>query len=149
MPLFRPGDTIERREILHGKLWLSSPVTVVQDDGGTLAVRLDPGSAFTFPAHPFGVHPWASHAALGGSVVLQLYRGGDLYSVWKVFETDGTFRHWYLNFEASMTRGVTHIGTEDYGLDLLDDAGAWWAVWDAWTPTGPSPRSLRPRSPRG
>jgi hypothetical protein len=71
----------------------------VHDDGERLAVRLDPGSRFTFPDHPFGAHPWASHSAWGASIVLQLYREGALYSVWKMFEPD----------------------TDDYGLDLIVD----------------------------
>lgn len=121
MSHFQPGQTIERREVLHGELWMTSPVTVVSDDGERLAVRLDPGSAFTFPDHPFGVHPWAAHSAWGGPIVLQLYRSGDLYSVWKFFEPDGTFRYWYVNFEAPVVRGAAHIDTDDYGLDLIVD----------------------------
>lgn len=121
MRLFRPGHVIERREVLHGELWLSSPVTVVHDDGERLAVRLDPGSKFVFPDHPFGVHPWAAHSEWRGSIVLQIYRMGDLYSVWKIFEPDGTFRHWYFNFEAPLERGADHIDTDDYGLDLVVD----------------------------
>lgn len=132
MSLFQPGHFIERREVLHGELWLSSPVTVVYDDGERLAVRLDPGSMFTFPNHPFGVHPWANHSEWGASIVLQLYRTGDLYSVWKFFEPDGTFRHWYLNFEAPLKRGPCHIDTDDYGLDLIVDptGGQWKDVTD-------------------
>lgn len=121
MSQFRAGQTIERREVLHGELWMTSPVTVVHDDGERLAVRLDPGSTFTFPEHPFGVHPWAPHSAWGGPIVLQLHRTGDLYSVWKFFEPDGTFRYWYVNFEAPVVRGPAHIDTDDYGLDLIVD----------------------------
>lgn len=52
---FRPGSVITRREVLHDHPWLEHPVTVVADDGTTLAVRLDPGSRFSFfPEHPFG-----------------------------------------------------------------------------------------------
>ncbi|WP_164775251.1 DUF402 domain-containing protein [Nocardioides pantholopis] len=122
MVRFQRGEVIERREMLHGDLWLTTPVTVVDDDGDRLAVRLDPGSAFTFPPHPFGAHPWAHQSHWGASIVLQLYRSGDLYSVWKLFEPDGAFRHWYLNFEAPMGRGPGHIDTGDYGLDLIVDA---------------------------
>lgn len=119
---FQAGQVIERREVLKGELWLTSPVTVVSDDGDRLAVRVDPGSKFTFPSHSFGVHPWAHHSEWGGSIVLQLYREGDLYSVWKFFAPDGSFRHWYINFEAPVKRGPGHIDTEDYGLDLVVDA---------------------------
>ena len=42
--MFAPGEVIARREVLHGHLWLSHPVTVVADDGDVLATRLDPGS---------------------------------------------------------------------------------------------------------
>jgi hypothetical protein len=121
MSLFQPGAIIERREVLHGELWLSCPMTVVHDDGQHLAIRLDPGAPFTFPPHPFGEHPWARHSHWGDSIVLQLYRSGDLYSVWKFFEPDGTFRHWYVNFEAPLHRGSGGIDTDDYGLDLVID----------------------------
>ena len=96
---YEPGSVVRRREVLHGKLWMDHPVTVVADDGDLLAVLLEPGSAFTFHSHPFGEHPWAAHAAWSGPVVLQLYRAGDPYSVWRFHEPDGTFRHWYVNFE--------------------------------------------------
>lgn len=121
MSLFQTGQVIERREVLHGEPWMTSPVTVVHDDGDRLAVRLDPGSAFTFPLHPFGVHPWAKHSEWSGPIVLQIYRPGDLYSVWKFFDPDGSFRHWYINFEAPLKRGQEHIDTDDYGLDLVVD----------------------------
>ena len=119
---FQVGQVIERREVFKGELWLTSPVTVVSDDGDRLAVRVDPGSKFTFPSHSFGVHPWAHHSEWGGSIVLQLYREGDLYSVWKFFAPDESFRHWYINFEAPLKRGPGYIDTEDYGLDLVIDA---------------------------
>lgn len=56
--VFNPGMTIARREVLHGQVWLTSPVTVIADDGIQLAVLLKPGSPFNFPQHPFGPHPW-------------------------------------------------------------------------------------------
>lgn len=119
MSAFQAGDVIERREVLHGEVWLTCPVTVVNDDDKVLAVRVDPGAPFKFPKHPFGPHPWEPHPAWEGSIVLQLYRPGDLYSVWKILETDGTLRHWYVNFEAQVVRGTKHIDTDDYGLDLI------------------------------
>lgn len=118
-PLFKPGAVITRREVLHGDPWLDHPVTVVSDDGETLAVRLDPGSKFLFPTHPFGPHPWSHHAEWGGTVVLQLNRPDTMYGVWKIFEANGEFRHWYFNFEPPQTRRDGLIETGDYGLDLI------------------------------
>ncbi len=119
---FEPGQVIERREVLHGELWLTHPVTVIKDDGEMLAVRLDPGSPFTFPPHPFGVHPWAHQQVWGGMIALQLYRTGDLYSVWRFFEPDGTALHWYINFESVLVRGPAHIDTEDFGFGQIYNA---------------------------
>ena len=119
MSPFVAGEVISRREVLHGDLWLSHPVTVVSDDGDVLATRLDPGSPFTFPVHPFGPHPWGAPEAWGGSVVLHLSRAQTAYGVWKFFDTDGTFRHWYVNFEPPITRVPGGYETDDYGLDLI------------------------------
>jgi len=115
---FRPGQVVTRREVLHGRPWLQSPVTVVADDGDVLAVLLEPGSVFTFHEHPFGPHPWSAHTAWGGTTVLQLHRQGDAYGVWKFFDDDG-FRYWYVNFEAPVVRHPDGFDTDDHGLDLI------------------------------
>lgn len=119
---FAVGSVIDRREVLHGHVWMDAPVRAVSDDGEHLAVRIDPGAPLAFPAHPFGPHPWSHHKAWGGSIVLQVYRPDDLYSVWKIFETNGDFRHWYVNFEAPLRRDENAIETLDYGIDLILDA---------------------------
>ncbi|KRF16698.1 hypothetical protein ASG90_10605 [Nocardioides sp. Soil797] len=92
---------------------------MVADDGETLAVRLNPGSRFNFPEHPFGPHPWSSHTEWGSTIVLQVNRPGSMYGVWKIFETDGRFRHWYFNFEAPQVRTGQAVETHDFGLDLI------------------------------
>jgi hypothetical protein len=116
---FEPGRVIRRREVVHGLLWLDHPVTVVTDDGDCLAVLLEPGSAFRFHEHPFGPHPWSAHEAWTGSRVLQVHRAGDRYSVWKVFDIDGVFTHWYVNFEAPYVRHDDGYDTDDHGIDVV------------------------------
>ena len=133
MQTFTPGSTVQRREVLHGRLWMEHPVTVVSDDGDVLAVRLDPGSPFTFHDHPHGPHPWNSHPAWTGSVVLQLLKADTAYGVWKSFGTDGTFLHWYINFEAPIVRQPNAFDTDDHGLDLIvhpDGTRTWKDVED-------------------
>jgi len=130
---FEPGVTVQRLEVLHGQIWMEHPVTVVSDDGVVLAVRLDPGSPFTFYDHPTGPHPWSSYTSWDASVVLQLLRTDTDYGVWKFFGTDGTFLHWYINFEAPIVRRVNAFETDDHGLDLIvspDGAREWKDVDD-------------------
>ena len=120
---FEPGRVVQRREVLHGRLWLTHPVTVVADRDGVLAVLLEPGSAFTFPDHPFGRHPWAHQRAWGSTTVLQLHRDGDPYSVW-LFFAGVIFTHWYVNLEAPVVRhpdgtGGGSFDTDDHGLDIV------------------------------
>lgn len=131
--IFEPGATVRRLEVLHGRVWMEHPVTVVSDDGVVLAVQLDPGSPFTFHDHPFGPHPWNSHTSWAASVVLQLLRTDADYGVWMVFGTDGAFRHWYINFEAPIARREDAFETDDHGLDLIvypDGAREWKDVDD-------------------
>lgn len=124
---FVRDSTIARREVLHGSVWLSMPVTVESDDGEVLVVRVDPGAPMTFPEHPFGPHPGSQQERWGGATILQIHREGDWYAVWRIF--DGVQdRGWYVNFEAPLTRGDASFDTEDYGLDMIVRPDGSW-VW--------------------
>ena len=124
MQAFEEGRTVVRREVLHGRAWLEQPVSVVADDGVTLAVLLSPGSPMTYPPHPTP-HPWRANSHWQSTHVLQLYRADDWYSVWHFFEA-GRSRGWYVNFEMPVVRHPDSFDTGDYGLDIvLDDDGSW------------------------
>lgn len=58
--------------------------------------------------------------------VLQLYRPGDWYSVWRFFER-GTFLNGYVNFEMPIIRRADGFDTADYCLDIViaSDGGSW------------------------
>ena len=83
-----------------------------------MCVWLEPGSRFVFHEHPIGPHPWSGASVWGDTHVLQLHRSGDLYSVWKFFDS-GIFTHWYINFDADVVRRPDGFDTDDYGLDLV------------------------------
>ena len=107
-------------------------MTVVADSGTCLAVLLKPGTRFTFFPHPFGAHPWAAHQVWRGSTVLQLQREGDAYAVWKFFDLEQRFTHWYINFQQPFVRHVDASGggtfeTADLGLDIVvpGDGSSW------------------------
>lgn len=121
---FDVGRAVLRREVLHGRPWMAHPVTVVHDGDDCLAVLLEPGSPFTFFAHPFGPHPWSRFQAWSDSTVLQVQRDGDAHAAWKFFDAHGTFTHWYVNFQEPVVRHLEPAGggafdTADLGIDIV------------------------------
>ncbi len=125
---FAPGAVIERREVLHGRPWVTSPVRVVADTGELLAVYLAEGTPFTFPPHPFGPHPWSGQDRWRSTSLLQLYRAGDGYSVWAFYPGDdpATRLGWYVNFEEPARRDRSGFDTLDHGLDIWIPTGGRW-----------------------
>ena len=124
--MFEVGFVLTEREIWGDRVWLSSPRTVVADDGDILAVLLEDGAAFTFDEEA-PAHPWSDRAAWTGRTVLQLRRDGDWYSIWKFFEGD-RFECWYVNFDRPVVRTPDGIDTDDLELDLViepDGARHW------------------------
>jgi uncharacterized protein DUF402 len=123
---FNPGAVVDRREVLHGRPWLVTPMRVVEDTGDELAVYLAEGTPLSFPEHPFGAHPWSAHERWGMTSVLQLHRPGDAHAVWGFFEK-GVFTGWYVNFQAPMRRWSHGFDTLDHGVDIWIPGGgpAW------------------------
>jgi hypothetical protein len=120
---FPVGEFVQRREVLHGHIWLSAPVRVVADDG-VLAVWLAEGTPLTFPTHPFGPHPWSGHNRWTGTGVLQLHRPGDAHAVWGFFH-GARLDHWYINFQAPYRRTDDGFDTLDHGIDIVIRDGDW------------------------
>jgi hypothetical protein len=120
---FAVGSVVSRREVLHGRVWLSTPVRVVADDD-VLAVWLAEGTPFTFPPHPYGPHPWSVRDRWVDTGVLQLYRAGHAHAVWAFFRGP-SLEHWYVNFEAPYRRTAGGFDVLDHGLDIVVDADGW------------------------
>jgi hypothetical protein len=122
---FEVGRVVQRREVLHGQVWLSTPVRVVADDD-VLAVWLAEGTPFTFPPHPFGPHPWSHRDRWNGTGVLQLHRPRDAHAIWAFFQ-GAQLDFWYVNFQAPYRRGIDGFDTVDHGLDIViqDDGWQW------------------------
>ncbi len=125
---FTVGTPVTVTEELHGATWAHWDEQVVHDDtspGGVLATLQTEGNPLTFPPHPFP-HPWRHVESWAGTTVLKLRRMGEWYSVWKFFDSHGTFQHWYVNFETPYTRTDTGIGVNDLQLDIvLGGDGTW------------------------
>ncbi len=121
---FRVGAFVQRREVLHGDVWLWTPVRVVADDD-VLAVWLAEGTPFAFPTHPFGPHPWSGRHRWTGTEVLQLQRPGDAHAVWGLYRA-GRLDHWYINFQAPYRRTRDGFDTLDHGLDIVIRGDDWY-----------------------
>ena len=71
-----------------------------------------------FVAHPFGPHPWSGATTWRGPSVLQLHRGGDWYSVWKLMD-GAELRGWHVNFDEPVVRDASSFDVNDLQLDLF------------------------------
>jgi hypothetical protein len=126
---FAPGQSIERREILHGAAWLIIPMRVVADTGDVLALHVAEGTPLEFPPHPFGPHPWSFTDRWRDTDVLQLHRPGDGYAVWGFFR-GGRRDGWYVNFERPLVRHPAGVDTLDHGVDIVVAADGGWTWKD-------------------
>lgn len=121
------GDEILLRQVLRGaRVWLVTPVRVVRDEPGLIALYLAEGTGFEFP--DVGVtHPWADREAWSGHGVLMLHRPDDPYAIWHFWEgTERDFAGWYVNFQEPLRRTEVGFDTLDQELDIwIPSAGPW------------------------
>jgi len=130
---WNPGESIVRREVLHGRPWLATTVLVVADDPGLLVSYLPEGARFGFPDGPWptrdGRHPWHGRGVWEGHGVLMLQRPGDRYAVWHFWDgPERRFTGWYLNLQEPYRRTRLGYDTQDLELDVwipADGDGSW------------------------
>lgn len=117
------------------------PVRVVEDSPRWLALWLSEGTEIMYWATHDGRDPRSiplpnrfaqrlSTAARTwrGSPVLRLVPANAPLQVLQFWDADGAFSHWYVNFEAPMTRHGARLDTVDWHVDLLiaaDGTGSW------------------------
>lgn len=125
------GETVVRREFLHGHPWIGFSTYVVEDTDELLAVYLAEGSRLAFPDWPFDrwVHPWqtAGHRSWNGHGKLMLHRPGDAFSVDLFWHGPGReFAGWYVNLQEPIIRHERGFDTLDHELDFwLHHDGTW------------------------
>ena len=132
---WQPGESIVRRQIVHGRPWLGWVVNVVEDSDDLLATYSPEGSPFHFPEGdwptPDGLHPWHSFEAWHGNGTLMVQRPGDPYAVWHFWDGPGQFRGWYINFEAPLERTSIGFDTQDLELDIWINPDRTWTFKDS------------------
>jgi hypothetical protein len=131
-----PGTTIEwvyEGAGRHTDLPNVRPMTVVQDDADGLVAWLAPGTPLIKPvladgrevrhAGPTGMFTEPRVLKLDiwhGTGILKVAPAGKPWSVWHFWNSDGSFRGWYVNLEAEHRRdsAARRTSTTDYVLDL-------------------------------
>jgi predicted RNA-binding protein associated with RNAse of E/G family len=118
--MWSEGETIVRREVVHGRAWSEFPVIVVRDEPALLATYLAAETRFSFPPHPL-VHPWrGTHETWQGNGMIMLQRPGDAYAVFILWHgPEREFGSWYLNLQEPFRRTATGYDTQDLELDLI------------------------------
>ncbi len=145
MRRFQPGETVARREIMHGEVWFGYPSICVADDGDLLVTYLPTGTAFSFPTRgrfPIGEHPWrgSGHTHWAGHGMLALHWEQVDHAVfvyWKGPQREHDF--WYFNLQDAPRRTEIGFDTLDHELDLLWRTGSptWeWKDVDEFAETG-------------
>ena len=125
------GEPIVRRQIVHGRPWLGWMVNVVEDSPEMLVTYSPEGTPFHFPdgdwPTPDGLHPWHGFESWNGPGALMVQRPADPYAVWHFWnQDDGSFRGWYVNFEAPFERTAIGFDTQDLELDIwIRPDGSW------------------------
>lgn len=133
-PYWPPGTPItwRYRRDLGVTIESVAPMLVVADDADQLVAWLPSGTPVLRPVLPDGrdlrsvgaVEMYASGRALRrdtwhGHGNLRIAPTGAPWSVYVFWRDDGTFRGWYVNFEAPHQRDDHGIVSEDRILDLL------------------------------
>jgi hypothetical protein len=132
--VWRPGEAVLLRHVLHGSVRSVIPVTVVEDSGD-LVTWIAPGTPMVWPeardaegrlAPP---ESWGHRRrAWSGAGVLSLTPAGRRHALWHFSAKDGSFRGWYVNLQSETTRSAAAFDTTDWQLDLwitADGAVEW------------------------
>jgi hypothetical protein len=142
MRRFQPGETIVRREIIHGVAWFAVPHICVSDEDDLLVTFLAPGTKWGFPPDGEPRHPYESDGKTEwiGHGMLCLHWPGIDHSVNVLWEgPQRRFAMWYFNLQDAPRRTGIGFDTLDHELDLLwaADAPTWeWKDEDKFAETG-------------
>ncbi|MFJ9841402.1 DUF402 domain-containing protein [Kitasatospora sp. NPDC101155] len=137
-PLFVPGSTAVRRDVVGGRIWTAMPYTVLADDDVTLTLTARPGVESLAPtswtssrrgggvaARKRGIDDLAAgrweldHWTWRDTVVISRFTAGEPFSVHRFLSPEGRPLRWYVNFELPCRRTAIGIDTFDLFLDLV------------------------------
>jgi Protein of unknown function (DUF402) len=128
------GDVVALRDIWFGVVW-RGVAGVVLEDGGSAAVFWIPvGAVSSYPVDVDGREiripqpRFARGARRTKKPVVVVCETRAPWTLWHFFREDGTFDHWYVNFEHYLGRSAIAYDSVDHKLDLIvrSDGGVEW-----------------------
>ena len=108
-----------------GRTWRANAARVVADGPGFVVLWMPRGAPALYPVDPEGAEvrmPSAERTLaerLAPRDALALLTPGARYSIWLFWEPDGTFEHWYVNFERTIGWSGPCFDMVDEKLDLI------------------------------
>jgi hypothetical protein len=139
--VWEPGEQALLRSIEpDGKVHSARPVTVVSDDGQTVALQLVVGTPMVWPEfgdrsdliRKFASGEWTFVERIWtDNDVLILLREGDPYSPQLYRSADGATKLWYVNLQDPVRRTPLGFDTLDHILDVFAGLDlSWWQLKD-------------------
>jgi protein associated with RNAse G/E len=145
MSKWEPGTPVVIRGIVHNRVWMALPVTVVEDTADLLITYLRPGTPCKIPGGLID-RKWGGNSSNGSRWDEQDSRQWQLadwtwkhrrfldfilpdkyYAIFLVWlEETGEFEGWYVNFQLPYQKTLWSIDTLDLEIDLeIDPHGNW------------------------
>ena len=138
MKSWLPGDQIAIRGVIHNRVWIAHPVTVVQDTSDFVAAYLVPGALCKvtrglierkWGGVPNGASRWDEQEAKQWEMADHVWRQRRAliflppekhYAVYWFWEDEtDTFTGWYVNFQLPFHRTAQTLDTLDLEIDLI------------------------------
>jgi hypothetical protein len=129
MRRFKPGDTIETREVWRGKKWEQRPAIVAEDNDELIALYTPPGSESLIAVDATGtklrmpITDWKLEPTTRFTIeLIALHVPGTDHSVLAIFDPPAGYGPWYINLESDLQRTEHGFDYEEHVLDILIDA---------------------------
>ena len=135
---WQPGTQILERGIVHNKVLIVRPVTVIEDNHNQIAIFLQPGTPCKIPSflnnkqnslNPNGISRWEEQDSQAWQLhdwtwqtrrILMLLRPEKYYAVcWFWLHDTNEFEGWYINFQLPFSRTTFSLDTLDLEIDMV------------------------------
>ena len=136
------GDTVVLQEVWDGRVWAARPMTVVEDEGDSVALWFPVGTLWKRPTSPptrereasrgdrlassLELGDWVFEDAEWDASTLWSMRAGDWHALWTSWRPDESHWGWYVNLQRPFSRTPLGFETMDLALDVVVEVDGTW-----------------------